>query len=107
MHSEGIAHRDLKAENTLFSLNCDLKIADFGLSTTELSSIGTVGSENYMAPELHSYNSHDTRTTDIFSAGVILFVMIAKSFPFSKSSLHCKHFELFINHNETFWTKRI
>ena len=44
LHSQNVAHRDLKAENTLFSLEGVLKIADFGLSTTEETSIGTVGS---------------------------------------------------------------
>ena len=86
LHSLGVVHRDLKPENLVFSqksLDSPLKIIDFGISKslgTEKVLTETIGTLLYMAPEIfsHSYNEK----CDIWSAGVILYVMLSGKPPF-------------------------
>lgn len=85
IHNMGIVHRDIKPENILFSKTNNyntLKLIDFGLSTNLKSdSRFRVGSPFYMSPEIiegdFSYKS------DVWSVGVILYVMITGKFPFN------------------------
>jgi len=59
MHSQGTTHRDLKPENMLISKNFNLKIADFGFAAPTQGRDGSgqlltkLGTESYMAPEIH------------------------------------------------------
>lgn len=84
VHSNKIVHRDIKPENILFSVKGNyksLKLIDFGLST----SLATkdkyrVGSPYYMAPEM-LVGRYDY-ATDMWSIGVILFVMMTGNYPF-------------------------
>ena len=87
-HNQGVCHRDLKPENILY-LNDDnkrnnpLKIIDFGFSKYFKSSkfSSRVGSVYYVSPEVlkQSY----TEKCDIWSAGVILFLLLSGKLPFS------------------------
>ena len=87
MHSKGIVHRDLKPENIVFENNkedCNLKIIDFGTCkhfSSNIRSRERVGSPYYIAPEVISSN-YDERC-DIWSLGVILYVMISGMPPFN------------------------
>lgn len=89
MHDMGYAHRDLKPENVLLTNNFILKLADFGFSCLLRGHDGTgvlrtkLGTEGYMAPEIAT-KTYDGRRTDIFAAGVILFIMFAGTPPFEK-----------------------
>ncbi len=92
LHLQNIAHRDLKPENFLMNSrkNLDMKIIDFGLSyqwkndmRAELLASGRnklVGTSYYIAPEVLSLN-YDQRC-DIWSAGVILYILITAAPPF-------------------------
>ena len=115
LHQMGVVHRDIKPENLLVSTKGKLMIGDFGFARETLVSSespmrnlnsfliekpGTVGSEEYNAPELFetadsaASKSHystlvlddeyyyDSAKADIFSAGVTLFLMLTKSPPF-------------------------
>ena len=59
-----------------------LKICDFGLSTDKVMTKSRAGTELYMAPEQNAMSLHNPKLADMFSLGVILFVMVNCSFPF-------------------------
>ncbi len=92
MHRLGVANRDLKLENVLITYqesNMVAKLSDFGYSkhqkhSTARSSVGTAG---YTAPEVIIGGiAYDAKATDIWSLGVMLYVMIAGRFPFDIKS---------------------
>ena len=85
----GISHRDLKPENLLVDKSFALKVADLGLSSSAVDSEGKikelytkVGTPGYMAPEVLAGLPYDGFKADIWSAGVILFIMIGGFPPF-------------------------
>lgn len=92
MHRNKIAHRDLKPENILIDYDNQIKIIDFGLSTTftkgkELKSY--CGSPCYAAPEiLEGKATYNPILSDLWSLGVILFVMICGHLPFCDADTH-------------------
>ncbi|KAH7298814.1 hypothetical protein KP509_25G059800 [Ceratopteris richardii] len=92
-HSRGVCHRDLKPENLLLDSRGNLKISDFGLSALpqQLREDGllhtTCGTPNYVAPEVIVDRGYDGAKADIWSCGVILFVLLAGYLPFTDSNL--------------------
>ncbi|XP_050372267.1 serine/threonine-protein kinase SRK2H-like [Argentina anserina] len=86
-HSLQVCHRDLKLENTLLdgSPVPRLKICDFGYSKSSLLQSRpktAVGTPSYIAPEVFSRREYDGNAADIWSCGVILYVMMVGEFPF-------------------------
>lgn len=84
-----ISHRDLKLENILIDSMSNIKIVDFGLSTSftdETNLFDThCGSPNYMAPEVLQ-NKRFTIKCDIWSLGILLYAMIFGKFPFADNN---------------------
>ena len=85
MAIQGISHRDLKPENLLLDNDFNLKIGDFGFSTTEIISTTKKGTPGYMSPEIHLGEKYNGTQADVFAAGVILFIMVSGHPPFLTS----------------------
>ncbi|XP_048548698.1 CBL-interacting protein kinase 11-like [Triticum urartu] len=92
-HSRGVYHRDLKPENLLLDENENLKVSDFGLSALADCARQdgllhtTCGTPAYVAPEVLSRKGYDGAKADVWSSGVILFVLVAGYLPFHEANL--------------------
>ncbi|OMO53108.1 hypothetical protein CCACVL1_28876 [Corchorus capsularis] len=92
-HSRGVCHRDLKPENLLLDEHGKLKVTDFGLSALAQSKHQdgllhtTCGTPAYVAPEVINRRGYDGYKADIWSCGVVLYVLLAGYLPFHDSNL--------------------
>ena len=93
-HSRGVYHGDLKMENVLLQHRPGSKpdpilwLCDFGCATMSSTRTETVGTANYLAPEAVEDDArYDAGKADMFSLGVLLYVMLAGHFPFARPPL--------------------
>jgi eukaryotic-like serine/threonine-protein kinase len=87
-HRNGVIHRDIKPANVILRQDGSVKLLDFGIARdetrveTSITSTGSlVGTPPYMAPERFGGSAIDGRS-DIFSAGVLLYLLLTGRLPF-------------------------
>ena len=104
LHENNIIHGDIKPENILVGNDFNLKLIDFGFSSKFNKKnnniiFTTEGSDQYSPPEIRKANiaGYDGIKSDIFSLGVLLFVITLGRFPFSLSSYIDKKYRLIMN----------
>lgn len=84
-HKHGVAHRDLKPENILLDDKDNIKITDFGLANLQRPGMlmrTVCGTPNYVAPEVLKETGYNGLQADVWSCGVMLFVMLSGCLPF-------------------------
>ncbi|XP_062450725.1 serine/threonine-protein kinase SIK2 isoform X2 [Rhea pennata] len=89
-HGRKIVHRDLKAENLLLDNNMNIKIADFGFGNFYKSGEPLTtwcGSPPYAAPEVFEGQQYEGPQLDIWSMGVVLYVLVCGALPFDGPTL--------------------
>ncbi|NXC42001.1 TSSK6 kinase, partial [Penelope pileata] len=86
LHDCNLVHRDLKCENILLSADsCHARITDFGLGkeiSSDLDPSNICGTVSYARPEMQFGIPHNTKKSDIWSLGVVLFAMVTGYLPF-------------------------
>jgi serine/threonine protein kinase KIN1/2 len=93
-HRNSIVHRDLKIENILISKTGDIKIIDFGLSNlfSPRSHLKTFcGSLYFAAPELLQARAYTGPEVDVWSFGIVLYVLVCGKVPFDDQSMPALH----------------
>ena len=110
LHENNIIHGDIKPENILIGNDFSLKIIDFGFSQKLNNNSNTIynteGSETYSSPEVKKANftGYDGIKSDIFSLGVLLFVITVGRFPFKTSGFSDKKYRLILSKRyEHYW----
>ena len=109
-HAKGIVHRDIKPANILISRRAEVKLADFGIASSEkgddlqgdkesggkddnLTKTGvTLGTPAYMSPEQITDSRSVDKRADIYSMGVMLYEMMTGAKPFA-STLSAENLE--------------
>ena len=89
-HERGVVHRDLKPQNIMLLEDGTVKVTDFGIARmasvdTKTLSDSALGSVHYISPEQASGNDTDFKA-DIYSLGVIFYVLTTGKFPFDGDS---------------------
>ena len=89
-HAQGVVHRDIKPSNIMVMSDGNVKVTDFGIarlaSSGRTQSGRLLGTPNYMSPEQISGHAVDGRS-DLFSLGVVLYVLLTGERPFQGDSL--------------------
>ncbi|CAF4854775.1 testis-specific serine/threonine-protein kinase 3-like isoform X3 [Pieris napi] len=93
IHTLNIAHRDLKCENILITVNYNVKITDFGFARNvrqrdrDVLSETYCGSLSYAAPEVLKGVPYLPKLADMWSIGIIMYTMLNKALPFNETSV--------------------
>ncbi|CAG7828641.1 unnamed protein product [Allacma fusca] len=94
LHDRDIAHRDMKCENLLLTSAYNIKISDFGFARYTMDESGKIvmsetfcGSVSYAPPEIIKGQPYNCKMADLWSIGVVLYIMLNKSMPFDDSNL--------------------
>ncbi|OWZ18222.1 Serine/threonine protein kinase [Phytophthora megakarya] len=95
LHKYGIAHRDISLENIMLH-HGRCKLGDFGLATRARRCSGQhAGKKYYMAPEVVAGEVYDPKAADVWSLGIVLFIMLTGSPLVSQASMSVKAFRAF------------
>jgi len=111
IHNLGFVHRDIKLENILIDSDYNMKLADFGFARSFDDSnkdkmLTRLGTEYYIAPEMRREDPYSGVKIDVFSCGVVLFIMIFGRPPFRQASSIDPLYKYFSDEQpEKFWDK--
>ena len=109
-HISGISHGDIKLQNIMLNSSFNLKLIDFGFAKNLKDGLISeiTGSRFYNAPEMFSCatKGYDGTLADIFSLGVVLFVLVMGFYPFDKPNITDSRYK-FISKKDFsgFWKK--
>ena len=89
-HARGVVHCDVKPANVLITPDAGIKVGDFGVArlaeaTSQALTATVAGTPRYMSPE-QARGEPATPATDVYSAGVVLYEMLAGQPPFNARS---------------------
>jgi hypothetical protein len=89
-HAQGVVHCDVKPANVLLTPAGTVKVGDFGVArlaegTSQAHTATVAGTPRYMSPE-QARGRTTTSATDVYSAGVVLYEMLAGEPPFMNGS---------------------
>ncbi|PRD20438.1 UNVERIFIED_CONTAM: Tssk1b, partial [Trichonephila clavipes] len=91
LHNLEIAHRDVKCENIMLTMDAEIKLIDFGFCKrsghSDRLSNTFCGSTAYAAPEVLQGVPYDPFMYDIWSLGCVLYVMVTGNMPFDESNV--------------------
>ncbi|XP_059137390.1 putative sperm motility kinase W [Peromyscus eremicus] len=89
LHQKRIAHRDIKLENVLIDGAGNVKLCDFGMSR-QLAEGQMLkefcGTLVYLAPEILARKPYDGLAGDMWSLGVLLYVLVTGKFPYDETT---------------------
>lgn len=92
LHSQGIAHQDIKPSNLLLFSDGTVKISDFGIGHSFQSAEAVVGTPAYQAPEVFGNDASDKeihpQKEDVWSLGVSLFQAKFRRLPYTGSNVY-------------------
>ncbi|XP_042343214.1 testis-specific serine/threonine-protein kinase 1-like [Plectropomus leopardus] len=105
LHDSNVAHRDLKCENLLLDTEFSLKVCDFGFSKRLTYADGRMvlsktfcGTPSYAAPEIMRSFPYNPKVSDVWSMGVVLYMMLYASMPFDATNVK-RMLRIQIQHN--------
>ena len=109
-HKSGITHGDIKLENILLNSNFNLKLIDFGFAKNIKDGLISeiTGTRFYNAPEMFycATKGYDGVPADIFSLGIILFILVMGFYPFDKPNITDSRYKLISKKDYAgFWKK--
>lgn len=110
LHNRGICHRDVKPENLLLDSSGNLKLIDFGFATVfkkgnSRRKLQTkCGTLLYMAPDVLQ-GSYEGDAADLWSALIVLMVLLRGCHPWEEASNACSHFNRFLKQPDTIFSR--
>lgn len=117
LHSQGVAHLDLKPENLMIGSGFTLKIIDFDQAQNiKDKKINSRGTQGYRAPEIIDGSCINFKAADIYSLGVLLYALKVRKTPFSERTtqdargehhISLKGYSTFTKNNAAFWEEKI
>jgi serine/threonine protein kinase len=109
-HKCGISHGDIKLQNILLNSNFNIKLIDFGFARNIKDGLISeiTSSRFYNAPEMFccATKGYDGVIADIFSLGIVLFILVMGFYPFDKPNMTDSRYKLISKKDyHNFWKK--